>query len=358
MNVIKTENALEATKQSEGKSNQDKHDSSTQPKSPLSPANWATEFELTDAEVKEISSPEWIYDNLIISSHIVTIPAEPNGGKTTIMLHVAKEMVKEGYDVFYVNVDTSGGDAKPMVEYAKESGFKLMLPDMKHGKSIVDLSNKLVEMIESESRFEKTVFIFDTLKKFADVISKRNAKQVYSGFRKLTAKGVTIILLAHTNKYTDNDGKPIYEGTGDIRSDTDELIYLIPQKHDDGSMTVTTDPNKVRGSFQPITFHIDCDRRVTQLDDLVDTVAANKIDNAKANDQVAIDLISDAIRSGSTTQKAIIAYCKDHNGPGQRKAKALLEEYSRGPGESLFDNKFIWIVESGDRNSYIYSLIN
>ena len=45
------------------------------------------------------------------------------------------------------------------------------------------------------------------------------------------------------------NGKPIYEGTGDLRSDVDELIYFIPEKHEDGSMTVSTDPDKTRGKF-------------------------------------------------------------------------------------------------------------
>ena len=37
-------------------------------------------------------------------------------------------------------------------------------------------------------------------------MSKQKAKDLYSIFRKLTSKGMTIICLAHTNKYDDRDG--------------------------------------------------------------------------------------------------------------------------------------------------------
>ena len=80
--------------------------------------DWTQEFELSKEEADAIADPEWIIPNLIISGHIVLIPAEPNGGKTTIMFHLAGQMVSEGYNVFYVNSDISGGDAKPLVALA------------------------------------------------------------------------------------------------------------------------------------------------------------------------------------------------------------------------------------------------
>ena len=89
--------------------------------------------------------------------------------------------------------------------------------------------------------------------------------------------GMTIVLLAHTNKYNDADGKPIFEGTGDLRTDVDKMIYFIPQFHSDKSMTVSTVPDKVRGSFQPITFSISANREVIPEDDYVDTITANKV---------------------------------------------------------------------------------
>ncbi|MDG1074053.1 MAG: AAA family ATPase [Methylophilaceae bacterium] len=324
---------------------------------------WASEYELSTAEADAIAAPEWIIKNLIISGHIVLIPAEPNGGKTTIMFHLSGEMVKQGYDVYYVNADISGGDAKPLVDLAKNKGFTLMLPDMKAGKSMDTVLYKLIEMAEDNKKYDNVVFIFDTLKKMLNVISKSAAKRFFGLFRTLSAKGMTIILLAHTNKYKDDEGNPIYEGTGDMRADVDELIYLIPQRHDDKSMTVTTKPDKQRGSFEVISFNIDSNRNVTLLNEPVNTIQANQVASDLKKDQVIIDAINQAILDGSTIQKDIIAYCLQHTAVGERAIRKTLVKYTVDgdlPATSDQNVKIItkiWSKAKGDKNSSIISTI-
>ena len=325
--------------------------------------DWAYEYELSIAEADAIAAPEWIIKNLIISGHIILIPAEPNGGKTTIMFHLSEQMVKEGYDVYYVNADISGGDAKPMVSQAKSKGFTLMLPDMKAGKSMDTVISKLVDMANEDKRYDHVVFIFDTLKKMLDVINKKAAKGFFELFRILSAKGMTIILLAHTNKYKDDQGNPIYEGTGDLRADVDELIYLIPQRHDDKSMTVTTKPDKQRGSFEAISFNIDPNRNVTLLNEPVNTIQANQIASDLKKDQGAIDAINQAILNGSTIQKDIISYCLENTVIGERAIRKTLIKYtvdSDLPATSDQNMKVInqiWSKAKGGKNSSIFSII-
>lgn len=325
--------------------------------------DWTSEYELSTAEVDAIAEPEWIIENLIISGHLTLIPAEPNGGKTTIMFHLSGEMVKKGYDVYYVNADISGGDAKPMVSLAKTNGFTLMLPDMKVNKSMDTVMLKLMVMANDDKRYDHVVFIFDTLKKMLNVISKKAAKGFFELFRTLSAKGMTIILLAHTNKYKDDEGNPIYEGTGDMRSDVDELIYLIPQRHDDKSMTVTTNPDKKRGVFEVISFHIDPNRNVTLLNKPVNTSQANQIANELKQDQAAITAINQAISNGSTIQKDIIAYCLQHATVGERAIRKTLVKYTiDGDLPATSDQNMgvttkIWSKVKGGKNSSIFSTI-
>ena len=325
--------------------------------------DWASEYELSIAEADAIAAPEWIIKNLIISGHIILIPAEPNGGKTTIMFHLSEQMVKEGYDVYYVNADISGGDAKPMVDLAKNKGFTLMLPDLKVDKSMDTVLLKLIDMSNDGNRYDNVVFIFDTLKKMLNVISKSSAKAFFELFRKLSAKGMTIILLAHTNKYKDDEGNPVYEGTGDMRADVDELIYLIPQRHDDKSMTVTTKPDKQRGSFEAISFNIDPNRNVTLLNEPVNTIQANQIASDLKKDQGAIDAINQAILNGSTIQKDIISYCLENTVIGERAIRKTLIKYtvdSDLPATSDQNMKVInqiWSKAKGGKNSSIFSII-
>lgn len=342
--VIKEKSTLQATKLTQSAKN------TTEP----SLFDWTHNFILSESDINAIAEPEWIIKNLVISGHVILVPAEPNAGKTTIFFYLASKMSQQGYDVCYVNTDISGGDAKPLAILAKEKEFKLLLPDMKVGLSMNDVLHRLIEISKSSKDLTGNVFIFDTLKKMLNVLNKSAAKRFFQLIRSLSAKGMTIILLAHTNKYTDNDGNPIYEGTGDMRSDVDELIYLIPQKHDDGSMTVTTKPDKVRGAFEPITFNITPERIVTQADEFVDVFKETAMQQQLKDDKLIIDTILDTINDGLVSQKAIIDACKDVD-IGERTVKKVLKIY--GDSNTTNDLPKYWIKTKGDKNSFIYEVI-
>lgn len=143
---------------------------------------WISEFELTDDEVEELTDPEWIYENLIIKSHLIAIPASPGAGKTTIMMQVAGEIAAD-YEVVYVNADVGGGDVKLMQELATQKDFHLLLPDMKVGLSMDNVVQKLIDMNNINADYSDTVFIGDTLKKMTDVINKSRAKELYKVLR-------------------------------------------------------------------------------------------------------------------------------------------------------------------------------
>lgn len=175
----------------------------------LDPLSWIDQFTLTDEEAAMIAEPEWVYPNLIIQGHVAVYPAPPNGGKTTIFSWIAGE-ISNKYQVFYVNADISGSDAKLMQAQAKENNFKLLLPDMKTGLSMNNVVDRLEVMNTQNQNYSNYVFIFDTLKKMTNIIQKDKAKSLYRTLRGLSAKGMTILLLAHTNKYNDAEGRPIY----------------------------------------------------------------------------------------------------------------------------------------------------
>jgi len=311
--------------------------------------DWTEKFIMSEAEADKIDDPEWIFENLIIRGHLIAIPAPPNGGKTTILMWIAGEISK-CFDVYYVNADISGTDAKQAVYHAKAKGFTLMLPDMQAGLSMDDVVTKLEEMNEFKADYSSMVFVFDTLKKMTDVINKAASKRLYKVLRGLTAKGMTVILLAHTNKYNDADGKPIYEGTGDLRSDVDELIYMLPKNNEDGSMTVSTDPDKKRAEFKPITFTITKDRRVIPNEDYIDVATAKQVQRQREKDETVIEAISEAIQGGKSKQMEITAHCKEGYSIGWRTVDKVLNRYRMPP-------MMLWSREKAfEKNAWIYHL--
>ena len=313
------------------------------------PFAWTGAYEMSDAEIDELVDPDWAYPNLIITGHLIVIPAPPNGGKTTIFEWVCSQ-VASYYRVIYVNADISGGDAKTAHRKAREGGYTLLLPDMKSGLSMDDVVANLVHMNESGADLSRVLMVFDTLKKMVDVISKQKSRELYKVLRGLTAKGMTIVLLAHTNKHKGDDGKPIFEGTGDLRSDVDEMIYLLPIKHDDGSMTVSTDPDKVRGDFQPITFEIGPppDRVVRQIGhiDVAGELRYETQLKADADDLATIEAI---LKRGALKQTEIVEHCKPE-GLSRRRVLKLLKRYAVGERARLVCRR------GTENNAAIYAL--
>lgn len=293
----------------------------------LDPFGWMEEFTLTDAEIDDLTDPVWIVPDLVIQGHLLIIVAEPNGGKTTIFAQLAGEMVKNGYRVLYVNADIAGSNAAEFVDRAKTGGWAALLPDMKAGRSMADVVARLEAMNADGADVSGVVLILDTLKKCVDVIAKAQARKFLHLLRSLSTKGMTIIALAHTNKYKGIDGKPVFEGVGDLRSDADELIYLHPVKNDDGTMTVSTEPDKVRGDFQPITFTIAKDRTVTRAAQYIDTATEREREQRYRDDEVSIAFILDALAAGVHKQTEIIIRCKDEAQMGKRTALRVLRDY-------------------------------
>ena len=322
---------------------------------PKDPLAWTRRFVMTQEQVDAISQPKWIYENLIIQGHLIAIPAPPNGGKTTLMMGIAPEIVRKGYRVVYVNADISGTDAKMAYAQAMTGGFELLTPDFVMdddgcGLSMSDVVELLEDMSGTDADFSSIVFIFDTLKKMTDVIQKSEAKQLYQTLRKLTARGATVICLCHTNKYKDGEGNLVYEGTGDLRADVDELIYLYPNKRSDGSTLVSTQPDKVRGAFRKITFEISKDREVSLRDKFVDVMGQIAWQELEKKDAIEIEAIDEVLSDKKAHSRTdIIAALKEN--PACRGRDSVRKVLDRYDGRK-------WVSRRGDKNSQMYVMLS
>ncbi len=314
------------------------------------PTDWVADFLVSETVIERFSDPEWIVESLIERGALHAIVAEANGGKTTILMHLCPQIANLGYRVYYVNADTNGAHAKAYWKQARDGGFNLLLPDLAGpGASMDQVVSKLAQMVGDPAPhdYERDVWIFDTLKKMTDMISKRPSKRLYGILRALTARGSTIVALGHVNKYKGEDGKPIYEGTGDLRNDFDNLIYMIPHRESDGRIIVSTEPDKVRASFKPLTFTIARDRTVTQTD-YVDTAALGAADLQREKAAPVIEAVSAALSNGITSQFEIAEYVNQRHDIGKHRIRRVLRDFEGSE----------WSVERGQNNRCIYRLIN
>lgn len=274
---------------------------------------------LREEDVIKMVEAEFLINNMIVRGHVAAYVAPGNGGKTTLFMFFCEKLSAMGIKVLYINVDGSPGDLKRHHEHAVKHKYLVIAPDARDGKSTSDVLEKLHAIADGPYPCDEYVFILDTLKKFVDVIDKRQAKDLYKLMRTLTVKGATICLLGHCNKHKDDDGKLIFEGTADLRNDLDELIYLDSCKNEQKeTLEVTTRPDKVRADFKPISFEIDLknDRKVRELSSVINIIAKDE--------RELIDLIKAAISEGNRSQKDIINWVKGKTIAGEKKIRDRL----------------------------------
>ena len=171
----------------------------------------------------------------MITTGTVTLVYAPSGaGKTVWILgnlfqSIRNNLIK-GSDVIYFNEDDG---AKGVLQKAKMG--------RKHGMTMITLYKspdpmlrsaedalRMLGQIREEGHADGKIVVCDTLKKFAPVLNKGDMRDVLHVFREFAAAGGTVILLGHCNKHRSMDGRLIYEGVGDLKSDVDNMFGLDP----------------------------------------------------------------------------------------------------------------------------------
>jgi archaellum biogenesis ATPase FlaH len=306
----------------------------------------------TDAMVKDIEEATFIYGSLLVKSHLTVVAAAPNSGKTTIFTYISGVLAAEGYEVIYVNVDASGPEIKTHHEHAQKYGYAVIAPDLHVGTSVLDATKALENLAVSGEDLSNVVLILDTLKKFVDVINKSNAKKFYGTLRSLTTKGATVIMLSHTNKYNDPDGKPIYEGTGDLRADVDELIYLVSgKKEQGGDLFVSATIDKAKSKATNMGFIIDGDsREVSLMGEFIDASEIAKDQKQLLKDRPTITGLVEIIEANGPMSLSELTRYGSKNGLGSREVvRKVLTRYSTGENQ-------IFTMHAGQTKGVSFSL--
>ena len=311
-----------------------------------------SDYAVTEADVAGIKETEFLYKQVLPRGHMIAIVGLPGSGKTTVMEFIASQI---SGTVLYVNADISAGDIPEARRRAVKGSYKLLAPDIKVDKSMDDIIHDLTALSRSDADLTDTVLIIDTLKKLTAVISKTASATIYKMLRALTGRGATVICLGHCNKYCDDQGWPIYEGTSDLRSDFDELALLHACKGDYGQVTVSLywDEQgcpwaKARAFVQPQSWLIEREdnRAVTEKNEWVDTVEESK---EKREAKQTADVI-----------RMVHHYLMNH---GPRKQGEIAKRLQVFHGERIIKRVLLrqdgkmWDITTGDHNAKIHTAI-
>lgn len=306
----------------------------------LSMSQLREKMAMTAERAQRIESAEFIYEKLIPKGLITVIAAPPNGGKTTIAMHIAAVIASKHFQVFYIDFDSSGihiGEYFKLthpanIEYWTEIGSDL---------DAQALLTQLVHVSKNEADQSDCVYIFDTLKKFTNLMNKAKVAEFMGKVRSLTRNGATVLLLAHTNKRPEVDGSYLFEGVGDVKNDCDNLFYLLPTKNDDGSLTVTVDlgdSSKKKALLEPCTFIIQPDRTVNLSEQYADPESVRSYEYDKSDIETILNILQD-----ETLNESMLIDLAQQQGISRRQCRRILRSYD------------YWRVTKGDKNATLYS---
>lgn len=314
----------------------------------------------------------FVLDGIAIAGQLTVIYAKPNTGKTLLTLRMLVDSIKagriKGENVYYINADDSFKGLITKGEVANQYGFNMIAP-AHNGFKVAEFNGYLQQLISNDTA-RGAIVVLDTLKKFTDLMDKKQGSDFMKLAREFSLSGGTVIMLAHTNKNRDASGKVVAGGTSDITDDCD-CAYTLDEVQDSKSLgrtrkDVLFENFKMRGNVETellVSYSID-KSALAGYHDLLDSVqfAGNgDIEKAKkdrdaatkaSEDEAAINAIIDAIEQGNCKRLEIVAYVTKAWGISRRKVNDTLDGYT-GTKKS---NSSFWRVDNSS-TAKIYHLL-
>lgn len=318
---------------------------------------------------KDMQEHKYVLGEIAILGQLTALYAKPNGGKTLLTIYLLIEAIKKGNvkpdDVFYINADDNHTGLVEKLELAEKYGFNMVAPGF-NGFNSAELGLSLNHLMENNEARGK-VIILDTLKKFTNIMDKSLASKFGTMMREFVTKGGTIIMLAHTNKNRDSDGKVIFSGTSDIVDDVD-CAYTLDVNDDKGGVldkSVIFEKIKSRGAnvqeaaykFLAIAQSYDALlNSVTPIDEYQVKEAKARIvmDELLTTNNDAIDSILELLNEGVTSKTDLIGRGASLCGISTAKIRKVLKAHN---GSSFIDGHR-WQEYKGDKAAKLYRVIH
>ena len=309
---------------------------------------------ITKEMVDKVESTEIFWRKALVKGHVNLWVAPSNGGKTLLASLAASELSGIGYKVYYMQEDAALSDLKEMQQQAEEHGFKLISSVL--GNTTTDeILYDLGKWTNTNLDLSDYVLVFDTLKKFSEVMHKATSKKFFNLMRTLTVRGATVLLLGHCNKNLTNDGKLIFEGVGDNRNDIDELLYIYNDASSDDNkhqIIFTITPDKVRSKVEKVSFtYVKDSREVKPLDSAVDLMSEIQILQLHERDAGMIANIHNEIMYSEQPVTTLANKVSQAMGIGERKVRACIKRW--GPN-GLRPNTPLWHERRESLNNKLF----
>ncbi|MEQ8262578.1 PriCT-2 domain-containing protein [Pseudohaliea sp.] len=290
--------------------------------------------------------------------------APPNSGKTLIALslciNATSSRVVDPECMFYLNADDSSQGITTKVGIAEQHGFHMVVPGYRDFR-VKNLPSLLVSLSRS-GQARGTVVVLDTQKKFTSVMNKEEAAAFGRVAREFITQGGTLLVLAHTNKRRDADGKLVYAGTTDALEDADCAFVIDILRDEDDRRTIQFENIKARGPVArkaAFEYSTRRDQTYAELLGSVRSLAPADLEQLEqeqlreaAHPQDLVGLIEDHIQRGYTTKMQLVETIAARSDYGQHRVRRTLEALT---GDDPLIHR--WRVTKGEKGRMTYELL-
>ena len=321
-----------------------------------------SKYSVNSDELKKLADGSWLYPDIIRKGETTLFFAKPNTGKTQFFMRMASYLAGREFKPIYVNLDTSNHQMKhdDMVSNLPHKEFKILYPTFNHSGR--DFLRDMESWAKHSSDMSKVVLFIDVVKMIVNPRKNEEIGPFIALCKKLNVRcGLTIVLQAHTNKYDDDEGNPIFEGTQDVL----DLPHAAYSMQSFGALELPD----IQILFVCKKSRARCERRqvikftLNEPDELTGAIADYSFqvlphDEARHKHEMfrlseafkeEIPAIQDALRDitnpAERNQRNIISFVKERN---------VSEHRCRICLDALKDKEGYWFLEVGLNNAKLY----
>jgi hypothetical protein len=318
----------------------------------------------TEKMEKELQDEIFVLDGIALLGQSTTIYAEPNTGKTLIILKLLTESIEKGVidpnKVKYINADDDYRALLIKNKIFRPFGFHMLAPDYEDFKA-EDLLFSMTWMIEKDTASGQ-IIVIDVLKAFSDHMNKQAQT---TGFNKImkrfVAKGGTLIILTHVNK-SRREGNLVEAGTTDLKDDCNAAYVIDTVSDDQNFTTVEFQQRKKRGSnLKSVVFRYASEaadyqelfesvERVDVNDAQTIRIETQKKRELKDNAKI-IEIILGHIRDGITKKTQLVEVVRKSTDESKSKIHRILKSHDGGS----YKSGHRWKCDKGEKHSFVYS---
>jgi hypothetical protein len=315
---------------------------------------------------KELKESVFVLDQIALLGQSTVLYAPPNMGKTLLVLWKLIESIKtgriKGEDLFYINADDTFEGLVYKLKIAEQFGFHMVVPGYEGFKA--EMFVETLSSIIDAGKAPGKIVILDTVKKFTDIMNKREGKNFGVAIRNFISQGGTTISNAHTNKNRDDKRKLVYAGTSDIMEDSDCAYIIDLVEETETRRKVIFENTKHRGNVALKAIYEYDHRQDTTYRDRLDSIREIPLDEHKEiaqrqklkkifkKNREAVEAIVESLQGGINKKTELIKAAVEKTDLTKNQIKKALKEHT---GKNVDDFHF-WRVNIGERNANVYHL--